>query len=27
MFEGNEFVQNNAISQAMDKILTELEKA
>ncbi len=26
LFEGNEFVQNNAISQAMDKILTELDK-
>ncbi|CAK01401.1 helicase/methyltransferase [Bartonella tribocorum CIP 105476] len=26
LFDGNEFVQNNAISQAMDKILTELDK-
>ncbi|WP_375654663.1 MULTISPECIES: DEAD/DEAH box helicase [unclassified Bartonella] len=26
LFEGNEFVQNNAISQAMEKILTELDK-
>ncbi|UNE53715.1 DEAD/DEAH box helicase [Bartonella machadoae] len=26
LFEGNEFVQNNAISQAMDKILIELDK-
>ncbi|UNF37695.1 DEAD/DEAH box helicase family protein [Bartonella krasnovii] len=26
LFEGNEFVQNNAISQAMDKILRELDK-
>ncbi|WP_273724421.1 type ISP restriction/modification enzyme, partial [Bartonella sp. AU18XJBT] len=26
LFEGNEFVHNNAISQAMDKILTELDK-
>uniref|UniRef100_UPI0035CFB8F0 type ISP restriction/modification enzyme n=2 Tax=unclassified Bartonella TaxID=2645622 RepID=UPI0035CFB8F0 len=26
LFYGNEFVQNNAISQAMDKILTELDK-
>ncbi|MET3560856.1 putative helicase [Bartonella japonica] len=26
LFKGNEFVQNNAISQAMEKILTELDK-
>ncbi len=26
LFDGNEFVQNNAISQAMDKILRELDK-
>uniref|UniRef100_UPI0023610031 type ISP restriction/modification enzyme n=1 Tax=Bartonella sp. AU18XJBT TaxID=3019089 RepID=UPI0023610031 len=26
LFDGNEFVQNNAISQAMEKILTELDK-
>ncbi|ACS51100.1 helicase/methyltransferase [Bartonella grahamii as4aup] len=26
LFEGNEFVQNNAISQAMERILTELDK-
>ncbi|PIT67945.1 DEAD/DEAH box helicase [Bartonella tribocorum] len=26
LFEGNEFVQNNAISQAMEKVLTELDK-
>ncbi|WP_375616499.1 DEAD/DEAH box helicase [Bartonella sp. AP58NXGY] len=26
LFEGNEFVQNNAISQAMEKILAELDK-
>ncbi|WP_273761007.1 helicase-related protein, partial [Bartonella sp. AU16XJBT] len=26
LFEGNEFVHNNAISQAMDKILRELDK-
>ncbi|WP_280109527.1 helicase-related protein, partial [Bartonella queenslandensis] len=26
LFDGNEFVQNNAISQAMDKILTKLDK-
>ncbi|USP02892.1 DEAD/DEAH box helicase [Bartonella taylorii] len=26
LFEGNEFVQNNAISQAMEKILRELDK-
>lgn len=26
LFDGNEFVQNNAISQAMEKILAELDK-
>lgn len=26
LFDGNEFVQNNIISQAMDKILATLDK-